>query len=140
MLGFFVLVVGFGWVFIAARGFSLLAVLGGFSLEWLLVAERGSGAPGFSSPAWGCSSCSWQALGHRRSSWDARAKLPRGHAVFRHQGLDLRPPWAWSLPAPGVGPVSPMGMAGQALTTGPPGQFEVIFEVEVITEVISEKG
>ena len=71
---------------------------------------------------WGCS---WQAPGRRLRRCGARAKLPRG---------------AWNLPPPGTGPVS-SGLAGQSLTTGPPGQFaEVIFEVEVITEVISEKG
>ena len=47
---------------------------------------------------------------------------------------------AWHLPTPGTAPV-PSGSAGQSLATGPPGQFaEGIFEVEVITEVISEKG
>ena len=63
------------WVFIAARGLSLVAASGGysslpcvgFSLQWLLLLRStGSRRTGFSS-------CGLRALEHRLSSYNSRA-------------------------------------------------------------------
>ena len=78
------------WVFVAARGLSLVAASGGysslwcagFSLWWLLLLwSTGSRHVGFSS-------CGSQALERRLSSWGTRAQLLRG---------------MWDLPGPGQG-------------------------------------
>ena len=89
------------WVFIAARGLSLVAASGGysslscagFSLRWLLLVQStGSSRTGFSS----C--CSW-------------ALLLCG---------------MWDLPGPGIEPVFP-ALAGGFLTTVPPGKPSFLF-------------
>ena len=107
------------WVFVAARGLSLVAASGGyswlrcmgFSLQWLLLLR----CMGFSlqwllllrstgSMHVGFSSCGSQALEHRLSSCGPRAQLLRG---------------MWDPPRPGLKPVSP-ALAGGFLTTAPP--------------------
>ena len=96
------------WVFVAARGLSLVAASGGysalrcvgFSLRWLLLLwSTGSRRMGFSS-------CGTRALECRLSSCGTRAELLRG---------------MWDLPGPGLEPVSP-ALAGGLLTTAPPGK------------------
>ena len=96
------------WVFVAARGLSLVAVRGGyssltctgFSLWWLLLLQStGSRSAGFSS-------CGSRALERRLSSCGAWAYLLRG---------------MWDPPRPGLKPVSP-ALAGGFLTTAPPGK------------------
>ena len=96
------------WVFVAARGLSLVAgsrgysslQCAGFSLWWLLLLQStGSRHTGFSS-------CGSQALERRLSSCGARAQLPRG---------------TWDLPGPGLKPVSP-ALADGFLTIAPPGK------------------
>ena len=96
------------WVFVAARGLSLVAgskgysslQCAGFSLRWLLLLWRtGSRRAGFSS-------CGSQALESRLSSCGARVLLLRG---------------VWDLPGLGLEPVSPT-LAGRFLTTAPPGK------------------
>ena len=91
------------WVFVAARGLSLVAASGGysslwcagFSLRWLLLLRSmGSRRGGFSS-------CGMWA----QQSW--------------HTGLVLR--GMWDLPRPGLKPASPE-LAGRFLTTAPPGK------------------
>ena len=84
------------WVFVAARGLSLVAASGGFSSLWCV---------GFS--------LRWLLLlwstGSRRAgfcSCGARALLLRG---------------MWDLPGPGLEPVS-LALAGGFLTTVPPGK------------------
>ena len=93
------------WVFIAARGLSLVAVRGGYSsLRWLLLLQStGSRHTGFSS-------CASRALEHRLSSCSARAQLLRG---------------MWDLPGPGNEPVSP-ALAGRLPTTVPPGKPKLL--------------
>ena len=95
------------WVFVAARGLSLVVVSGsysslrcaGFSLRWLLLLwSMGSRHVGFSS----CGSCT---LEHRLSSCGTRALLLCG---------------MWDLPRQGIEPVSP-ALAGGFLTAAPPG-------------------
>ena len=95
------------WVFVAARGLSLVTASGGysslrcvgFSLRWLLLLRStGSRHAGFSS-------CGSRALEHRLSSC-ARAQL------FRSM---------WDLPTPGLKPMSP-ALAGRFLTTATPGK------------------
>ena len=91
------------WVFIAARGLSLVAVSGGysslrcagFSLWWLLLLQ-----------SMGSSSCGTRAPERRLSSCGARAELLHG---------------VWDLPGPGLEPVSP-ALTGGFLTTAPPGK------------------
>ena len=101
------------WVFVAARGLSLVVASGGYSLLWcagfslrwlLLLQSTGSRHAGFSS-------CGSRALEHRLSSCGAQAQLPRG---------------MWDLPGPGLEPVSP-ALAGGFLTTAPPGKRPVVF-------------
>ena len=96
------------WVFVAARGLSLVAVSGGcssfhcagFSLRWLLsLRSAGSRRTGFTS-------CGSQALERRLSSCGAQAQLLHG---------------MWDLPGPGLKPVS-LALAGGFLTTAPPGK------------------
>ena len=96
------------WVFIAARGLSLVAASGGhsslwcsgFSLWWPpLLRSTGSRCAGFSS-------CGPQALERKLSSCGAQAQLLHG---------------MWDLPGPGPEPVSP-ALAGRFLTTVPPGK------------------
>ena len=96
------------WVFIAARGISLVAASGGysllrcagFSLQWLLLLRStGSRRTGFSC-------CGLLALERRLSSCGARAQLLRG---------------MWDLPRPELEPLSP-ALAGGFLTTAPPGK------------------
>ena len=96
------------WVFIAARGLSLVAASGGqsslqcagLSLQWLLLLpSRGSRCAGFSS-------CGMWALERRLSSCDAQAQLLRG---------------MWDPPWPGLEPVPP-APAGGFSTTAPPGK------------------
>ena len=102
------------WVFLAARGLSLVVASGatlllqcaGFSLQWLLLLwSTGSRRMGFSSCGTQLSSCSLRALEHRLSSCGAWAQLLRG---------------MWDLPGPGIEPMSP-ALAGGFLTTAPPG-------------------
>ena len=96
------------WVFVAARGLSLVVASGGysllrcegFSLRWLLLLRStGSRCAGFNS-------CGLRALEHRLSSCGAQTEL------LRHM---------WDLPGPGLEPVSP-ALAGGFLTTAPPGR------------------
>ena len=70
------------WVFVAARGLSLVAMSGGYSLvryagfllQWfLLLQSTGSRHAGFSSLARGLSSCGSRALQCRLRSCGARA-------------------------------------------------------------------
>ena len=94
------------WVFVAARGLSLVVASGsysllrcpGFSLRWLLLLQStGSRHAGFSS-------CDQRALERRLSCCGTRASLPCR---------------MWDLPGPGMEPVSP-ALAGGVLTTAPP--------------------
>ena len=94
------------WVFIAARGLSLVVASGGysllrctgFSLRWLLLLRSmGSRHTGFSS-------CGLWALERRLSSCGTRAQLL--HSL-------------WDLPGPGLEPMSP-ALAGGFSTTVPP--------------------
>ena len=103
------------WVFVAARGLSLVAASGGysslrcvgFSLRWLLLLQStGSRHAGFSSCGTRLGSCGSQALELRLSSCGTRAQLLRG---------------MWDLPGPGSEPVSP-ALAGRFLATAPPGK------------------
>ena len=96
------------WVFVAARGLSLVVVSGGyssfrcagFSSRWLLLLRStGSRCAGFSS-------CGSWALEHRLSSCGAWVQLLHG---------------MWDLPGPGLEPGSP-ALAGGFLTTAPPGK------------------
>ena len=96
------------WVFVAARGLSLVAEsrgysslqCAGFSLRWLLLLQStGSRCMGFSS-------CGSRALERRLSSCGAQAWLFSG---------------MWDLPGPGVKPVSPESVGG-FLTTASPGK------------------
>ena len=96
------------WVFVAARGLSLVAASGGysslrcvgFSLWWLLLLlSMGSRCTGFSS-------CGLRALESRLSSCGTWAYLFRG---------------MWDLPGPGLKLVSP-ALAGGFLTTVPSGK------------------
>ena len=96
------------WVFVTARGLSLVAASGGysslwcagFSLQWLLLLwSTGFRRTGFSS-------CGSQALEHRLSSCDAQASLLCS---------------MWYLPRPGLEPMSP-ALAGRFSTTAPPGK------------------
>ena len=96
------------WVFVFARGLSLVAVSGGhsslwcagFLLQWLLLLRNtGSRHTDFSS-------CGSRALERRLSSCGAWAQLLRG---------------MWDLPGPGIEPVSP-ALAGRFLTTAPTGK------------------
>ena len=96
------------WVFVAARGLSLVAVSRGYSslqctgssLRWLLLLRStGSRRTGFSSRG-------SRALERRLSSCGARALLLRG---------------MWDLPGPGLEPVSP-ALADGFLTTALPGK------------------
>ena len=91
------------WVFVAARGLSLVAASGGcsslpcagFSLQWLLLLQStGSRRMGFSS----CSAWAQQ--------------------LWR-TGLVVR--GTWDLPRPGIEPMS-SALAGRFLTTVPPGK------------------
>ena len=103
------------WAFVAARGLSLVAVSGGysllrctcFSLRWLLLLRStGSSRVGFSSVAHRLSSCGSQALECRISSCGARDYLLCG---------------MWDLHRQGIEPVSP-ALAGRFLSTVPPGK------------------
>ena len=96
------------WVFVAARGLSLVAVsrgcsslrCTGFSLWWLLLLwSTGSRCTGFSS-------CGLRALERRLSSCGARAYFLRG---------------MWDPPGPGLELMSP-ALAGGFVTTAPPGK------------------
>ena len=96
------------WVFVAARGLSLVVASGGYSLLWcagfslrwlLLLQSTGSRHTGFSS-------CGSQAPECRLSSCGAWAQVLCG---------------MWDLPGPGLEPVSP-AQAGRFLTTAPPGK------------------
>ena len=96
------------WVFVAARGLSLVVVRGGysslrcagFSLQQLLLLQStGSRCMGFSS-------CGSGALECRLSSCGAWAYLLGG---------------MWNLPRPGLEPMSPE-LAGRFLTTAPSGK------------------
>ena len=96
------------WVFVAARGLSLVAARGGysslrcasFSLRWLLLLRRTH------SRHVGFSSCGLRALERRLSSCGARAQLLRS---------------MWDLPGPGIEPMF-RALAGRLSTTAPPGK------------------
>ena len=116
LLNLFILFIYFWlrWVFVAARGLSLVAVSGaysslwcaGFSLLWLLsLQSNGSRCLGFSN-------CGSWALERRLSSCGTRAQLL--HSM-------------WDLPGPGFEPLSP-ALAGGFLTTEPPGKPEDCFQ------------
>ena len=103
------------WVFVAARGLSLVAARG----ATLRCGERASHCSGFSCcraralgvwasvvAARGLSSCGSRALECRLSSCGARASLLHG---------------MWDLPGPGLEPVSP-ALAGGYSTTAPSGK------------------
>ena len=103
------------WVFVAARGLSLVAASGGysslwcvgFSLQWLLLLRNTAlGVRASVVVAHGLSSCGSWALERRLSSCGARSQLLCG---------------MWDLPGPGFGPVS-LALAGGFLTTVPPGK------------------
>ena len=75
------------WVFVAARGLSLVAASRGYSslwctgssLQWLLLLlSKGSRRAGFNRVASGLSSCGLRALERRLSSCGAQAQLLRG--------------------------------------------------------------
>ena len=109
------------WVFVAARGLSLVVASRGysslqcvgFSLQWLLLLQStGSRQVGFSNCGTWLSSCGSWALERRLSSCGSRAQLLRG---------------TWDLPGPGLEPVSP-ALAGVFLTTVPPGKPMSLFE------------
>ena len=87
------------WVFVAAHRLSLVAACRGCSLlcAGLLQSDL--------------SCCRAGALEHRISSCGTQAPLLHG---------------TWDLPRPGVEPVSP-AVAGEFLTSGPPGKVPVIF-------------
>ena len=111
------------WVFIAARGLSLVAASGrysslqcaGFSLWWLLLLQSiGSRCTGFSS-------CGLQVLECRLSSCGARAQLLCS---------------MWDLPGPGLEPVSP-ALAGGCLTTVPPGRPCCLFYTQYFVSLNS---
>ena len=108
------------WVFVAARGLSLVAASGGyssllcagFSLWWLLLLRStGSRHTGFSS----CGTRASVVVAHGLSSCGSRAYLLRG---------------MWDLPGPGLEPMSP-ALAGGFLTIVPPGKSLtwIIFKV-----------
>ena len=108
------------WVFVAARGLSLVAASGGyssfqcmgFSLQWLLLLRStGSRHTGFSSCGMRLSSCGSWALERKLSSCGIQAQLLRG---------------MWDLPGPRLEPVSP-ALAGRFLTTAPPGKSSLQF-------------
>ena len=103
------------WVFVAARGLSLVAESG----ATLCCSARASHCGGFSCcgtravgmqasvvVSRGLSSCGSQALERRLSSCGTRAQLLRG---------------MWDLPRPGLEPVFP-ALAGGFSTTAPPGK------------------
>ena len=103
------------WVFVAARGLSLLAASGGYSslrcaglsLQWLLLLwSTGSRHMGSVVVARGLSSCGSWALERRLSSCGSQAQLLCS---------------TWDLPGPGLEPMSP-ALAGGFLTTVPPGK------------------
>lgn len=78
------------WVFVAARGLSLVAARRGCSSSWLLTAAASLvGAQALGRV--GSSSRAWRDLGHRLSSCGVQVQLLHG---------------TWDLPRPGVGPVS----------------------------------
>ena len=108
------------WVFIAARGHSLVAASGGYSLSWcagfslrwlLLLWSTGSRRTGFSS-------CGSRVLERRLSSCGAWAQL-----LY----------CMWDLPRPGIEPVSP-ALAGGFLTTALPGSpsFYIFLDKETM--------
>ena len=108
------------WVFIAARGLSLVAAsrgysslqCAGFSLRWLLFCgARALGAWASVVVAGGLSSCGLWAPEYRLSSCGTQALLLRG---------------MWDLPGRGLQPVSP-ALAGRFLTTVPPGKPYIAF-------------
>ena len=100
------------WVFVAARGLSLVVAsrgysslrCTGFSLRWLLLLRSmGSRRAGFSScDTW----AQWHAGSRAQAQCGVQALLLRG---------------MWDLPGPGLEPVSP-ALAGGFLTTAPPGK------------------
>ena len=103
------------WVFVAARGLSLVATSRGyplsrcmgFSLQWLLLLQSmGSRRAGFSSCGMQAQQLWLAALERRLSSCGARAQLLR---------------CMWDVPGPRLEPVSP-ALAGGFLTTAPPGE------------------
>ena len=105
------------WVFVAARGLSLVVASRGYSLLWctglwlrwpLLLQSTGSRHAGFSS-------CGTRAPELRLSSCGAWAQLLRG---------------MWDLPGPGIEPMS-LALAGGFLTTAPPGKPYICVSVEL---------
>ena len=106
------------WVFVAARGLSLVAASGGYSslwctgflLRWLLVAEHGLQARRLQQLQHASSAVAVRGLG----SCGARAQLLRG---------------TWDLPRPEIEPMSP-SLAGRFLTTAPPGKSSHFFPIK----------
>ena len=109
------------WVFVAARGLSLVAASRGysslwcvgFSLQWLLLLWS------MCSRHVGFSSCGSWALKCRLSSCGARAQLLRGTR---------------DLPGLGLEPMSP-ALAGGFLNTVPPGKPEKLFSNQILNLV-----
>ena len=104
------------WVFVAARGLSLVATSGGYSSLWctgfllwwlLLLQSTGSRPTGFSS-------CSTRA----QQLWHTGLVVPHG---------------VRDLPRPGLEPVSP-ALAGGFLTTVPPGKSHSLEFLKVVAE------
>ena len=105
------------WVFVAARGLSLVAASGGLLsivVRGLLIAVASLVAE-HGLQVCGLGSCGSRALERRLSSCGARAQLLHG---------------TWDLPRPGLEPVS-AALAGRFLTTVPPGQplFYLFFKL-----------
>ena len=106
------------WVFVAARGLSLVVVSRGYSslrcTGFSCCGARALGMRASAVVARGLSSCGSRALERRLSSCGARAQLLCG---------------MWDLPRPGLEPVSP-ALTGGFPTTVPPGKpqgFLIIF-------------
>ena len=110
------------WVFVAARGLSLVVASGGycflrctgFSLRCLLLLRSTAlRAQASVVVACGLSSCGLRALEFRLSSCGTQAQLVHG---------------MWDLPGPGLELMSP-ALAGGFLTTAPPGKsYSQFFE------------
>ena len=116
---FYLFIYWLHWVFVVARGLSLVAASGGysllryagFSLRWLLwLRSTGSRHAGFRS-------CGSRALDCRLSSCGAQAQLLHG---------------MWDLPWPGLEPLSP-ALAGGFLTTGPPGKSHLLLSLLLLS-------
>ena len=129
---FYLFIFWLRWVFVAARGLSLVAVSGLLIEVASLVAEHGLQAHGLQQlwhassvvVARGLSSCGSRALERRLNSCGARAQLLCG---------------MWDLPVPGLEPVF-RALAGRFLTTVPPEkslQLLFVFENFILVQLSS---